>query len=688
MIRKWTILLPVALLLGAAAASSADPQKILTTDTIWDWRTVGDPQISPDGKAVVYTLGWNDRMNDASYNNLWWVAVDGKQHRPLTQGAYRDTAPRWSPDGGRLAYLSNRGGKTQIHVRWMDTGQEAKITDLEQPPGNFAWSPDGHWIAYTARVPGRPSWRVEMPERPAGARWAEPPIVVTRLRWRFDGAGLIPPGNTHIFVVPSVGGAPRQISSGDFDHAGGSGGGRSSGGPAWTPDGEWILAACRRTPDADYALDGGEIYAFGIKDGAVKQLTSRSGPDTGPTPSPDGKKIAFTGYDFKHQSYTVSKLYVMDADGSNPRLLTGALDRDVSHPRWAADSSAIYFSSDDRGASHLYVARLDGAVQPITSGRQRFSSAYAASELFSISAAGQVAITRSTPREPSDIVTFPAGQPSRVTRLTAANDSLLAPRTVGEVEEILYDSFDGRSIQGWIVKPPDFDPSRKYALILAIHGGPHAMYGVEFNHEFQTYAGRGFVVLYTNPRGSTGYGEEFGNIIHTRYPGDDYRDLMAGVDALLKRGYIDEKRLAVTGGSGGGLLTAWIIGQTDRFAAAVSQYPVTNWITQAGTADGGYYHAAVWMRAMPWENPEQYLKRSPIFYAKNFKTPTMVITGEQDLRTPIAQSEELYFALKARQVDAVLVRIPDEPHGIRGAHPSHRIAKVEHILGWISKYTK
>ncbi len=677
----------IFVLFVVALAATAAP-KVLTTDTLWEWRTAGDPQISPDGKAVVYSLGWNDKMNDAMYSNLWVASTDGKDQRPLTQGNFRDTSPCWSPDGTRLAYLSNRSGKVQIHVRWVDTGQDARITDLEQPPANIAWSPDGKWLLYSSRVPARPAWRVEMPSPPPGAKWAEPPTVVTRLRWRADGAGLIRPGNTHIFIIPAVGGAPRQITSGDFDHVGGGGGGRSGGGPVWSADGEWIFTACRRTPDADYSLDGGDIYAFRVKDGLVRQLTTRRGPDSNPTPSPDGKKIAYTGYDFKHQSYTVSKLYVMDTDGSNQRCLSEKLDRDVTHPRWAADSSGVYFVADDRGAAHLYLTRLDGTVKPITSGRQRFSSGYAESDGFTIAQNGRVAITRSSPLEPSDVVTFPADQPARETRLTASNDALLASYKLGEVEELTYDSFDGRAIQGWIVKPPDFDPSKRYPFILDIHGGPHAMYGVELNHQRQVFAARGFVVLYTNPRGSTGYGEEFGNIIHTKYPGDDYRDLMIGVDVMLKKSYVDEKRLAVTGGSGGGLLTAWIIGHTDRFAAAVSQYPVTNWITQAGTADGGYFHAAVWMKSMPWENPQQYMEHSPIFFAKNFKTPTMVITGEADLRTPMAESEELYFALKARKIDAVLVRIPDEPHGIRGLHPSHRIWKMEHVLAWISKYTK
>jgi dipeptidyl aminopeptidase/acylaminoacyl peptidase len=672
----------IALLLPLSVAA----RKNITIDTIWDWRTVSSPQISPDARFVIYVAGWADKMNDAFYSNLWMAPVDGAGPRPVTQGAFRDSSPQWSPDGTRVAYISNRSGKPQIHVRWLDKGEEAQVTDLQQAPSNLAWSPDGKWISYTARVPAKPAWSVAMPDKPSGAKWADPPIIVTRLRWRADGSGLIPPGNTQIFVVPSTGGSPRQISSGDYDHAGGAGG-AGGGAPAWTPDGEWILAAANRTPDAEYSLEGGEIYAFHVTDGAVRQLTHRRGPDTNPVPSPDGKKVAYLGYDYKEQEYTVEHLYVMDADGGNAKALTAGLDRDAGRPHWSADSKQLYFAADDRGAARLYGATLDAQVRQITSAKERFGG-YAGSEAFSMARNGRVAVVRSTPAEPADVVTFPVDRPSQVTRLTASNDSLLADRDLGAVEEVTYDSFDGRPIQGWIIKPPSFDASRKYPLILDIHGGPHAMYGVEFNQQMQMYAGRGFVVLYTNPRGSTGYGEEFGEIIHTKYPGDDYKDLMAGVDMMLAKGYIDPKRLAVTGGSGGGLLSAWIIGHTDRFAAAVVQYPVTNWITQVGTADGGYYHAASWMAAMPWENPQQYLEHSPVFFAKNFKTPTMVITGEADLRTPIAQSEELYFALKARKVDAVLVRIPDEPHGIRGAHPSHRVAKVEHLLGWIEKYTK
>ncbi len=648
-----------------------------TSTDMFEMRTAGDPQISRDGKSVLYVLGWADRMNDAFYSNIWIADADGKGVRPITQGLYKDSSPRWSPDATHIAYLSNRSGKPQIWVRWMDTGQEAQITELEQTPSGIEWSPDGKWIAFATRVPAKPEFSVKLPEKPAGAKWADPPIVVTKLRWRADGAGLIRPGYTHIFVVSATGGAPRQITSGDYNH---------NGGIEWTPDGAWILTSAQRIPDADYSLEGPDIYGFSVKDGTVKQLTNRKGPDTTPVVSPDGMKIAYIGHDWKFQSYTVNHLYVMDADGSNTKLVSKDLDRDVRSARWSADSKTLFFLAEDHGSSQIYAARLDGTTKPLTSGQQRLGSAYAGNDPMTVSANGRIATTRSTPKEPGDIVVLWAANPATMARVTQVNDSLMAARSLGAVEELSYDSFDGKPMQGWIVKPPDFDPSRKYPLLLDIHGGPHAMYGVEFNHEVQVQAARGFVVLYTNPRGSTGYGEEFGNIIHTKYPGDDFTDLMKGVDATIAKGYIDPKKLCVTGGSGGGLLTAWIIGHSDRFAAAVAQYPVTNWITQAGTADGGYTHAALWMKSMPWDNPQQYIEHSPIFFAKNFKTPTMVLTGEGDLRTPIAESEELYFALKSRKVPAVLVRIPDEPHGIRGAHPSHRIDKMEYVLGWMEKW--
>jgi dipeptidyl aminopeptidase/acylaminoacyl peptidase len=649
----------------------------MDTGTIWDLRSVSDPQITKDAKSVIYVLGWSDKMVDQRYTNLWVVSGDGKDDRPLTTGAYKDSEPRLSPDGSRVAYLSNRSGKTQIHVRWLDSAQEAQITDSQQAPSNIVWSPDGKWIGYEARVPAKPDWAPKMPEKPAGAKWADPPIVVTKLRWRENGVGLIQPGFTQIFAIPATGGTAKQVTSGDYQHAQTF---------AWSPDGKWIYTSTNRIPDAEYSLEGGDIYAYSVEDGTIKQLTTRKGPDSDPVPSPGGKKIAFLGHDWKFQSYTVNHLYVMDTDGKNTKNLTASLDRDVRAPHWSWDGKTLYFLVDDHGNTQLYSADPEsGEVKAITSGQQQLGMA--GGDGFSLANNLMVATVRATATEPGDVVMVPAYRQGPAEKLTHVNDSLMSQYQLGAVEELTYDSFDGKNMQGWIIKPPYFDASKKYPFILDIHGGPHAMYGIGFQHELQIQAARGYVVLYLNPRGSTGYGEEFGNIIHTKYPGDDYTDLMKGVDKMIEKGYIDPKKLCVTGGSGGGLLTAWIIGHTNRFAAAVSQYPVTNWITQAGTADGGYTHSALWLKAFPWEQPQQFLEHSPIYYAKNFKTPTMVITGEADLRTPIAESEELYFALKAQKIPSVLIRVPEEFHGIRGRN-SHYIEKIEQIMAWMERYTR
>jgi len=653
-----------------AAPVVGRPKKNFSVETLLEWRYAGDPVISPDGSKIAYTLRWVDKIEDKFYTNIWIVTSDGKRNRPLTQGKFSDSSPVWSPDGTRIAYVSDRSGKSQIHVRWLDADDDAVITDVLRGPGNIRWSPDGTQIAFTMFVPGNPEPGVKIPFKPVGAKWADPPIVVTKLRWRRDGSGYVSEGNTHIFLVPAIGGYSRQLTSGNWEDEG----------LEWTPDGRGILTAGDHTGD-EYNLAGGEIWSVDVAAGEYKQLTQRKGPDTGPTPSPDGKLIAYTGFDFTGWSYSVNNLYVMNGDGSNPRLLSSALDRDVGGLRWSQDGKGIYLSVDSEGTTQLHFADLSGNIKPVTRGMHQLRG-------MTLAKNGQAAATLTAPFRPPDVVTFPLGDPGNIRQLTSLNDSLLAGYKFGKFEEIWYKAFDGRNIQGWIITPPDFDPARKYPLVLYIHGGPHAMYGVGFNESFQALAGSGYVVLYTNPRGSTGYGQEFGGLINRAYPKDDFQDLMAGVDELIKKDYIDDKKLCATGGSGGGCLTAWIIGHTDRFAAAVSQFPVTNWITQVGTADAGYYHGKMWMDGMPWENPQFYIERSPVFYAKNFKTPTMVLTGEEDFRTPMAESEELYLALRAMKVDTKLVRIPGEPHGASRNHVSHAIAKELFILEWFDTYTK
>jgi len=655
---------------ACVVTAQAQTKKNLSVEALLEWRDVGSPAISPDGTRVAYTLGWDDKIEDRGYTNIWIASTDGTKNRPLTQGKYRDSSPVWSPDGTRIAYVSDRSGKSQIHVRWLDTGDDAVITDVLRGPGNVAWSPDGTQIAFTMFIGADPEPGVKIPFKPNGAKWADPPIVVTKLRWRRDGGGYVRPGHTHIFLVPASGGSARQLTFGDFDDSE----------IEWAPDGRYLLTSGDHTGD-EYNLAGGEIWRVDAASGEYRQLTSRKGTDGSPTISQDGRLVAYTGSDFTGWSYTVTNLYVMNADGSNPRMIAKTLDRDIRSPIWNSDGKGVYCSVDNKGTTQLYYADLEGNFREVTQGRHQLRG-------FTIAKSGQVAATSTSPLAPGDVVTFSLGRPAEIKFLTSVNESLLAGYKLGSFEEIWYKSFDGRDIQGWIIKPPDFDSSKKYPLVLYIHGGPHSMYGVGFNSHFQILAGSGYVVLYTNPRGSTGYGQEFGGLINRAYPKDDFHDLMAGVDETLKRGYIDPARLYVTGGSGGGCLTAWIIGHTDRFAAAVSQYPVTNWITQVGTADAGYYHGKMWMDGMPWENPQFYIERSPVFYAKNFKTPTMVLTGEEDFRTPIAESEELYLALRSMKVDAKLVRVPGEPHGASRNHVSHEIAKVLFILDWFGKYKK
>lgn len=664
----------LAFLLLALTAQAANT---LGPDTFWDWRTPANPRISPDGAKIVYQLEWADKMSDAFYSNLWIASTDASDNRPLTEGKHRDTAAAWSPDGKRLAYISTKSGRPQIVVRWMDSGQETQITNLENAMSDLAWSPDSKSIAFFSRVKVKPTWSIQSTPPPTGARWTEGPTVVTNLKWRADGiggSGLLPQSLPHLFVIPADGGAPRQLTTGDYAH---------NGPAAWTPDGKTIILTAARKPNADAQLFPDDLYAIDTTTGQARLILERNGPESDPAVSPDGKWISFLGFEDKGNAHHTTRLWVIGLDGKGLKQLGATLDRNHVSPVWKSDSTGLYSVVENQGQSHLHFASLNGAIEPLTSGTLRFSTAYASTEHFSVSTNGTVAISSSGPQEPKDIFAIRPGQAPL--RLTNANQGLLANRTLGATQELNWKSTDGKPMQGWLITPPGFDPAKKYPLILDIHGGPHAMYGIEFQQLMQAFASRGFVVLYTNPRGSTGYGETFGNIIHTKYPGDDYHDLMTGVDAALAKGFIDPKKLYVTGGSGGGLLTAWIVTQTDRFAAAVSQYPVTNWFTQTGSADIGLLMTR-WMNALPYDNPQQYIARSPAFFANKVKTPTMILTGEEDWRTPIAQSEEFYFLLKQRGVDTVLVRFPKEPHGIRGAYPSHRVLRLEHIIQWFEKH--
>jgi len=635
-----------------------------------------DPQISPDGDSIVYARTFMDIMKDRRRSHLWLLAFDGSGHRPLTSGEGSDSSPRWSPDGKKLLYVSTVDKSAQLYLRWLDTGDTTSLAQLSRPPSGLSWSPDGKWIAFLMLVPEAPAPLVTMPPKPEGATWAAPPRVIRRVQFRADGKGFLEEGFTQLFVLPAEGGTPRQVTHGSYNGASAT----------WTPDSRFLLFTSNRREDWEYDPLNSEIYEVSLADGSIRALTDRQGPDQDPQVSPDGRWIAYRGFDDRYQGYQVTRLYLMNRDAGGKRVLAEGLDRDVENIQWSSDSHGLFFQYDDQGNTRIAYVALDGKIENLARdlGGLELGRPYAGGT-FSVAANGRFAFTYSRPEHPADVAVGERGREG-MRRLTRLNDDFLSHRSLATVEETWWESsYDGRRIHGWIAKPADFDPSRKYPLVLEIHGGPFANYGDRFSAEVQFYAAAGYVVLYANPRGSTSYGEEFGNLIHHNYPGQDYDDLMSGVDALLATGYIDPANLFVTGGSGGGILSSWIVGKTDRFRAAVVAKPVINWYGFALTSDLPAFFYKYWFPGFPWDHAEHYLKRSPISLAGNVTTPTMLLTGEEDYRTPMAESEQFYEALKLRKVDTALVRIQESPHEIV-QRPSNLIAKVAYILAWFDKY--
>lgn len=634
------------------------------------------PQMAPDGLSVVYERRAMDVMTDRVRSNIWSVGLDGSGHRPVLSGKAQYRMPRFSPDGTRLAYLSTVEGKTQIYVRWLDSGATARVTDLKLSPSNISWSPDGKYIAFTMFAPSDGPSLFKMPDKPKGAKWAGNAKVIDRMVYRIDGAGYLPTGFTHVFIVPSDGGSPRQITSGNFNH---------NGPIAWSADSASIIVSANRSPDWEMNPRESEIYAFALDGGAVTQLTRRAGPDSNPVMSPDGSKIAYTGNDENGLSQQNADLYVMNADGSGVQNLTAGLDRSVNNVQWNADGTGLYYSYNNSGRKLVAFTNMAGNGRIITNalGGTSLGRPYA-SGTYRVAPDGRVVFTNSRADRPADLAVI--DRIGSVTQLTDLNEDALGTRAMSQVERIAVNSsFDGREIEGWIVRPANFDPAKDYPLILEIHGGPHAAYGPGYSTEVQLMAGQGYVVLYTNPRGSTSYGADFANLIHQKYPSEDYDDMIDLVDATIAQGSIDSDQLYVTGGSGGGVLTAWIVGKTDRFRAAVVAKPVINWSSFVLTADFSALFTKYWFPDMPWNAADHYWKRSPLSLVGNVKTPTMILSGEDDHRTPISEAEQYYKALKLAGVPAAMVRVPGASHGIAGK-PSNLVQKVGNIIGWFEKY--
>lgn len=661
-------------LAGMALPALASDTNLFQPEDVFQLEYASAPAIHPEGGYTVFIRNYMDIMTDRKYGTLWRADNKGEL-RPLLGGDANDHSQVWSPDGSKLAFVSNRSGSNQIHLYWTDTKDHAPVTRLTGSPSNLSWSPDGKWIAFTMFTPKPSKAPVSLPAAPEGAKWAEAPKYIDKDNYRFDGAGYLKDGYTQIYVMPANGGTPRQITTGEYNHGGGL---------TWTGDSASIIFSANLRDDAFNQPQNSELYCVAVADGEITQLIDRVGPDTAPTVSPDGKKLAWLGYDDEKMSHQLTKLYVMDLDGEEPRVLTNELDYSVSDVQWADDSRGLYFSYDRHGKGHIVYQNLNGKRSELTDemGGLSYGRPYSGGD-FDVVGNGQLVYTLAHPQRPADLVLRNGNMKRQLTRL---NDDLFAHKQLGKVEEIWYASKHGDyDIQGWILYPPNFDPTQKYPLILEIHGGPHTAYANTFSAELQLMAAAGNVVLYTNPRGSTSYGEAFAQEIHHNYPSQDYDDLMDGVDAVIEKGFIDEERLYVTGGSGGGVLTAWIVGHTDRFRAAVVAKPVINWYSFVLTADFYNYFTQYWFPGLPWENLEHYMKYSPISYVGNVTTPTMLLTGEADYRTPISESEQYYQALKLAGVETAMVRVPDAPHGIY-SRPSNLIGKVAYILHWFEKH--
>jgi dipeptidyl aminopeptidase/acylaminoacyl peptidase len=693
--------LSVVLLFLAALAAlpSAAEKRPITEKDLFKFVWVADPQMAPDGSQVVFVRVTVNEKTDQYESSLWIAKADGSEPPRQLTGGTRDSSPSWSPDGRRVAFTRSieKDGKAQpaqIYVMPMNGGEARAITDIPRGASAPEWAPDGKTIAFSSTA------RVEELTPKSGEKPRDSDVrVITEAVYRANGvsgSGFVDrdrPTQIWTVAVPAADAttaSPERITTGEF----------AAGNPHWSADGAQIFFVADRRPESYYYSNDSNIYAVPKDGGEAKEVVSIDGSIGAYALSPDGKRIAFVGISAgqPERSYTQPDLWVVDLPGGTPRNLTAAFDFDMNGglggdqrsprgespagPIWSRDGRSLLIKVGEQGDTNL--KRVDvasGRIDPVTAGHQEVM-AYTAS-----TGASTVAFIRSTQTVIGDLYVADVAAAATPKQLTRFNDELFGQLTMNEPEEIWYQSFDGKRIQGWILKPPSFDPSTKYPLILEIHGGPHSAYGNTFTHEFQWMAAKGYVVLYVNPRGSSNYGQDFGNIIQYNYPGDDYKDLMAGVDEVLKKGYVDETRMGVTGGSGGGLLTNWVVTQTNRFKAAVSQRDISDWANFWYTADFTLFRPT-WFHKAPFEDPAEFARRSPITYVDRIQTPLMFILGDEDYRTPPgAGGEDVFRALKYLKRPTVMVRFPGESHELsRSGKPWHRVERLQHIVGWFDKY--
>jgi dipeptidyl aminopeptidase/acylaminoacyl peptidase len=639
---------------------------------------VTDPQVSPSGSQVLFTRTTFDVSTDRRQGELWLLDVGkGNDQRLLVASSGRPGGARWSPDGKRIAYVAEVAGKPQIHVLALAEGVGRPVTQGALVPTNLAWSPDGQTLAFTAQVDAPPARIAGMPTRPEGATWATPARIIDQFSYRADEGGWRTPGAMQIFTVGAAGGKPQQLTQGATDQV------LREGRLAFTPDGKTIIYAANVRPDANLRPREADLYAIPVAGGAPRQITTREGLEADPVVSSDGKTIAFTGFAETPKFYAMPRIWAVPLAGGTPVEISTALDRPAQAATWTPDSRAVQFLFNDVGITRVgQVAATGGAVRtlvPQVGGTRLYLPSSGGSYS---SASGVIAANSLYADRPAGLAVYRGTK--RIAEIDLNRD-WRAGKRIGKLEEIRYtSSADGKEIQGWIQYPPDFDPAKRYPLALEIHGGPNTDYGPMFSITHQLYAAAGYIVLFTNPRGSIGYGEAFANAIDGAYPGQDHDDLMSGVDALLKRPYVDANNLFIGGGSGGGVLTGWAIGKTNRFKAAAMLRPVTDWTVQALTSDIQSLTARYWLQGMPWERQAHYWALSPLSLVGQLQTPTILITGEADFRTPISQTESYFQALQLRGIPARMVRLPEAPHGM--GRPSQWLASNLAVIEWYERF--
>jgi len=640
-------------------------------------RFVSDPQISPDGRTVAFVVTTLSDESDEYLSNIWLVDTTGSGPRRFTTGPRRDTAPRWSPDGTRLAFVSERepGKKGQLYVMPAQGGEPTRLTDLRHGVGTPEWSPDGTRLAFAARVGGAPE-----PETEEEKRKSRPPRIITTLKYKYNGEGFTYDRRPQIFTVSVDDGEPRQLTEGDYDHTD----------PVFSPDGRSIAFASARHDDRDHD-DAGDIWLVPAAGGAPRRLTQTAGPATHPSFSPAGDTVAYLGratinnFGGNVRLFTVPVAAVESTQKIAPTSLTEDFDRSCSPlgvpPLWSRDGDTLIISAEDQGTIGIHVARRDGGPP------RRLVSGHRVVTGYSAARDGSIAFTASDPTSPAELFVYAADEHGE-RQLTDLNREWKREVTLSAAERFHFERA-GFTVDGWVMKPAGFDAAHRYPALLNIHGGPHAQYGYPFFDEFQVQAGAGYAVIYTNPRGSQGYGEAFTRAVVGDWGGGDVADVMAGLDEALRRfDWIDPERLGVLGGSYGGFMTSWIVGHSKRFRVACSERAVNYQPSMFGTSDIGFLFNQVELGGIrPWDDLAKYLERSPLSYARDITTPLLIVHSEDDLRCPMEQAEQLFVALKILRRETMFVRFPDENHELtRSGKPRHRLERFRILLEWFAKY--